>query len=209
MTQGDSSCPLSDTYGLWPQGAIHFPTYPPTTGRVWGTRPQPCLPCDVPRSATSALTERERLSSRGEWRPPARQVRETPLLMASNGRVRSIGGCAPAASANDGRALCEAAPPHDPADLGQPAAQRDHRCGEFYEVRGDAEHPDPTGERHGLLKSVFDQLNRCPAAVPEARRVRGSSNAPSPGATRSRWSRWTASPGSRPPPPRNFPTRSR
>jgi len=34
MTQGDSSCPLSDTYGLWPQGAIHFPTYPPAVQAV-------------------------------------------------------------------------------------------------------------------------------------------------------------------------------
>jgi len=68
---------------------------------------------------------------------------EISRLPSARFRTRYTG---PDTPTGNGRALREAAPPHDPDDLGKPARRGHHCCGDFGVVRRDADHSDPTGQ---------------------------------------------------------------
>src|SRR5665647_3751586 len=58
---GKDFCPCR-VWTLVDRSGPEWPFIPhvfPTTVRVWGTGPQPCLPCDVHRSDVSPVTERD------------------------------------------------------------------------------------------------------------------------------------------------------
>ncbi len=93
------------------------------------------------------LVDQERMISRGEWEPPARQVREVRGGAPAAGSVRRHCGGPPADSAGHGGAVREAAPVDHPSGVREAASGRDHRSGGLDLVRGDAEHADPTGQR--------------------------------------------------------------
>ena len=100
------------------------------------------------------LVDQERLISRGQWRPPTGQLRETRLLM---GEYRARCSGTPTNSARNDGALRETAPAHDPAGLGRPGDRRHHRRRDRRLVRRDAEYSDRLHYQKGFRR---DRLRR-------------------------------------------------
>jgi hypothetical protein len=150
-------------------------------------------------------------SAAGEAVPPG------PAVGSGGDRGRALDGCAGRRRAGGvvehrqrrGPGRGPAGPDRRPGPVRRSASRRGRRARVAAhptrrQVRHRHHRPHPDPRRHRAFPAAGHGR-----AAPSRRSRLGSQAVPRPGATASRWSRWTGSPGSRPPPPKNCPTRSR